>query len=391
MKIALLARSVHPLHGHGGLERHVAALKLYLILAGCDVRLFTCPPLNPSFSMNDNTDVFVPYQTVPLPRAKGFVIVDRNTNYLLWSLRAARKLFRSFEPDVVQADGGAGFGYAFCGKKDSAPLVLHPHGMEEFKTTRLKHMAYWPLRKATRYAAKRAACVIAPDAGMEEEVQQNLGVPKAKICTIPNAIDLELIDRTREPISLASYGIKGNEKVLLSVGRLEENKGFADLVHALSRVQEKVKVDWRWVLVGAGPKYHSLARVIQRSAIQDRVCMTGSLSDQQLFALYDRADLFVHPTRYEGSSMVTLEAMSHRTAVIGTRVGGIPDKIRDGASGRLVPPKDVGALVQAIVDSISNPEILLKWGMEGRRIVEEKFSWQQRTEELLGLYEKIIR
>ena len=66
--------------------------------------------------------------------------------------------------------------------------------------------------------------------------------------------------------------------------------------------------------------------------------MAGRLEDAALHAWYEAASLFVHPTQYEGSSIVTLEAMAHRRPVVATTAGGLPDKVRDGETGWLVPP-----------------------------------------------------
>lgn len=379
-----------PLHGHGGLERHVGSLKRHLGRAGCEVKVFTAPPQQPVSEPRDESYTFVPYRVVPWPQRPGFVVADRNTNYLLWSVRAARELLRSFEPDIVQADGGAGFGYAWARGASSAPLVLHPHGMEEFKTSSVKRAAYWPLRNAVRYAAARAERVIAPDASMVADVQEHLGVGGSKISVMPNAIDLDEIDRQRYVSGVEELGIDSSHSVVLSVGRLEANKGFVDLVNALADTADEMPAKWRWVLVGDGPERQRIANAVRARGIGNQTVLAGALSEERLHALYERADLFVHPTHYEGSSMVTLEAMAHAAPVVATRVGGIPDKVVDGVTGLLVSPGDVDALGRAITAALSEPEMLSEWGAEGRRIVEAAFSWQSRTAEILELYETIL-
>jgi len=390
MKVALLTRAIHPLHGHGGLEKHTAGLKRYLERAGCEVRVFTPPPHRALSEPRDESYTFVPYRTIPWPRGPGFVVLDRVTNYLLWSTRAARELVRSFAPDIVQADGGAGFGYAALSAP--APLVLHPHGMEEFKTGAMKRAAYFPLRRAVRYAASRAACVIAPDASMKEEVSHHLVVDPEKVSVLPNAIDVEEIHRSSGAGDLSSrdIGIGDDDTVLLSVGRLEENKGFVDLARALGAIRTEMPERWRWVVVGEGPARSEIQRVAASVGVGEHTVLTGAIPDAALEALYERAAVFVHPTRYEGSSMVTREAMAHEEPVIATRVGGIPDKVVDGVSGMLVPPGDVEALARTIEAAISEPEMLAEWGVEGRRIVEEAFSWSERISEVIELYEKLL-
>ncbi|HEY7818787.1 MAG TPA: glycosyltransferase family 4 protein, partial [Vicinamibacteria bacterium] len=375
MRVALLSRAVLPLHGYGGLERHVAALDKYLRLEGCEVTLYTAPPESSAPAHGLDGTVFVPYRLLPWPRRSGFTVLDRNTNYLGWSVRAGRRVLSDRRPDVVQADGGAGFGYALFSRAGSPPLVLHPHGMEEFEAPPLKRALYQPLRSAVRFTARRAARVIAPDASMKGDVQRHLGVREEKVAVVPNAIDLSDIDRAPPPIDL---GIPESARVLLSVGRLEQNKGFSLLARALARVRE----DFFWVQVGSGPERARLESEIERLGLSDRALLTGKVADERLHALYERCALFLHPTLNEGSSQVTLEAMAHAKPVVGSRVGGIPDKVADGENGLLVPPGDVEALAQAIANALSSPDRLRTWGAKSRAIVEARFSWSKRVKEL---------
>lgn len=386
MRVALLSRVVFPLHGYGGLERHVAAVEKYLRLEGCEVTLYTQPSTTKPDVEREGT-VFVPYRMIPWPRRKGFVILDRDTNYLAWSLRAGRRLIADGRADIVHAEGGAGFGYAFLsgrGGAKSPPLVLQPQGMEEFEAPQPKRALYFPLRAAIRFAARRAARVIAPDASMKKNVLRNLRVDERKVALVPNAIDLSDVDRKVPP---SDFGIPPDARVLLSVGRLQSNKGFSYLVRALSQIPK----NFLWVLVGDGPERRSLEVEIERSGLGPFARLLGHLNDDQLHSLYERCEVFIHPTLYEGSSIVTLEAMAHRKPVVATRVGGIPDKIVDGENGLLVLPGDADALAHAIVDALSEGARLASWGAKSRALVETRFSWSRRVKELLHLYEEVLQ
>ncbi len=393
MRVALVSRAVFPIHGYGGLERHVAALEKYLRREGVDVVLFTSPPEPAREETREGTS-FVPYRVVPWPKRKGFVVLDRDTNYLAWSMRAARRLLEEGPFDVVQADGGGGFGYAVLAGRERPPLILHPHGMEEFKAPSWKRALYLPLRSATRFAARKAARVLAPDRSMKEDVRHTLDVSEEKIVVVPNAIDLDAIDGVDGDVpraDLARLAIPPGARVFLSVGRLESNKGFTTLVRALGRVWSQLPPSVVWVLVGEGPERRKIEEEIERAGLGGRARLAGGVSDGELHALYERSELFVHPTLYEGSSMVTLEAMAHRKPVVATRVGGIPDKVVPGQSGLLVPPAEVEALAAAIVEASSATDRLAAWGREGRRIVETQFSWARRIQDLIRLYEQVAR
>jgi glycosyltransferase involved in cell wall biosynthesis len=97
----------------------------------------------------------------------------------------------------------------------------------------------------------------------------------------------------------------------------------------------------------------------------------------------------VHPTRYEGSSLVTLEAMAHRRAIVASRAGGLPDKIQDGVNGWLVEPGNDGELARAIGEALSTPARLSAMGKESRRILESRFAWTALADEHIALYDEL--
>jgi glycosyltransferase involved in cell wall biosynthesis len=391
MKVGVLSRVAHPLHGFGGLERHVGALVKYLAREGAEVTLVTTPPEREAV-MADVHVVSVAYRKIPWPRRAGFVIADRNTNYLLWNLEAGRRMTEC-GVEIVHVEAGAGFGYARMDPSRRRPFVIQAQGLEEFKAHWLKRAAYLPLRLATRYAVTKARKVIVPDHAMDEEVGRILSAPSEKTTVIPLALDLEEVESpSAESLAevAARWSLAKDVKILLSVGRLESYKGFDVLARALARVKERSPSPWIWVLVGSGPQSSELRDVVSQVGIAEATRFTGRVSDGDLSALYDRADLFVHPTLYEGSSLVTLEAMARAKPVVGTRVGGIPDKIEEGVNGFLVPPRDEEALATAIVHALSLGPNLEALGAEGRRRVESDFNWEHRARRLMELYREVL-
>jgi glycosyltransferase involved in cell wall biosynthesis len=129
---------------------------------------------------------------------------------------------------------------------------------------------------------------------------------------------------------------------------------------------------------------------VQRLSLAKRVIFVGQLEEQELHACYQAATLFIHPTLYEGSSLVTLEAMTHALPVVATRVGGLPDKIEAGVSGWLVNPGDVAGLSEAVGNALLQPGRLVAMGRAGRAIVEQKFAWSAVIQQLLGLYDDLL-
>jgi glycosyltransferase involved in cell wall biosynthesis len=280
---------------------------------------------------------------------------------------------------------------------------MNPQGLEEFGATDpsrapLKVAAYLPLRRVVRACATAADAVIATDRALEPYVLSHLGIPRDRMVTIPNALDLRTLDADTDQAMIAHlrhhHEVALGERVLLSVGRLEASKGFHVLVRALAAVREHGALDgrpWRWVSLGDGPYRPMLDQLASELGLEPHVRFLGRVTDKEMHAWHELSTLFVHPTLYEGSSLVTLEAMAHRRAVVASAAGGIPDKVRPSENGWLVPPGDPSALAAAISGAVSDPTRLARYGLAGRAIVEREFSWGAAGDATVELYRRLLK
>ena len=412
MRVAITARSVYPLHRYGGLERHVYDLVRCLSNRGVHVTLITPPRSGqrPSDAQADAlfTDprvnvLTVPYMTFPFANRPGTTILDRSTAYPLFGWRAGRAaaaLSAGNAIDIVHGLGASVLGFTSAAQP-RVPMVFNPQGMEEFGATDpgrapLKRVGYIPLRAAVRRCAQAADRVLATDRALVAPVLSHLGVAPGNVRIVPNAIELTECDRPDSPSRAAalrqSAGLHPDGTLLLSVGRLERNKGFGTLIRALSQLRASgvfLKA-WKWVLVGDGPMRADLQREIAAAGLGSHVMMTDRVGVEDLHGWYEAATIFVHPTLYEGSSLVTLEAMAHRRPVVASNAGGLPDKVLDGVNGWLVPPGDSDALAAALAEALADPARLGHMGAESRAIVEREFSWTAATDTLLAVYRELL-
>jgi glycosyltransferase involved in cell wall biosynthesis len=229
-------------------------------------------------------------------------------------------------------------------------------------------------------------------------VLQHLRVPSERVQVIPNALDLAWVDSLAGPADgqrmRSTAAIGPDDVVLVSVGRLEQNKGFHVLAAALGALHEHggrlPDKRWHWVVIGDGPFRPQLQQAIEAAGIEDRTKLLGRVDDRTLHAWYEAATIFVHPTLYEGSSLVTLEAMAHRRAVVATHAGGLPDKVKPGVNGWLVAPGDPSALAAAISGALDRSSTLAALGHAGRGIVEGEFSWDAAGAATITLYESLL-
>jgi glycosyltransferase involved in cell wall biosynthesis len=221
----------------------------------------------------------------------------------------------------------------------------------------------------------------------------HLRVPRDVVRVVPNAIEIADCDRPDASAQAAalrsSLGLGPADTIFLSVGRLEANKGFGTALRALSLLVREGALDgqsaWRWIFVGDGPMHSQLARDVAALHLERHVVFVGQANAANLHGWYEASTLFVHPSLYEGSSLVTLEAMAHRRAIVATTAGGLPDKVRTSVNGWLVPPGDIEALAGALREAVSNPQTLIPMGIASRSIVEQEFSWAVVGRQFLDL------
>ncbi len=415
-RVLMLARAVFPLHGFGGIERHVFHLSTHLLRLGVDLtliigcasepitdgeaaaRICTAAGIAPSRAFRVRQ---LRYDLLsPLLRPNS--IPGRQINYPIFSLREARlarDLIRTGAIDIVHAQGLCAWGFGLLRRFDSklraVPFLANPHGMEEYRTpSRLKRWAYAPFRLLYSAGNRAADRAIATDACTSGDLPRFLHVDPRKVVVIPSAIDvdecLEAVDTTIGAELRRKLNLDTSDPVLLSVGRLERNKGFHILAAALAQAKEALGPTWRWLLVGTGKEASALRAQVASLGLAEHVVFVGRLDDRELHSLYEEVDLVVHPTLYEGSSLVTLEAMVHCRPVIASAAGGIPDKVFTGRNGILVPPGDVAALAQALRSALDLRQHWRAWGDDGRRIVETTFAWPIVARRTLREYQHLL-
>jgi glycosyltransferase involved in cell wall biosynthesis len=396
VRVALLSRAAHPLHDPGGLERAVYHLARHLQAQGVETLLVTRPPTRSGTF--PGTVFTVPYGRVGLRHGS---VLDRTLLYPRFASRVGRAtagLVKEGRVDLVHAQGLTALGYGRLRAREAslkAPLIMNPQGMEEHKAEGLKGVALERIKGLSREAARLSDRVIATDEATRLEVQELLRVPPERVTVVPNGIDAEEIRRStpedpRGFVAKSFPTLEGTDPLFLSVGRLEAYKGFGEILEALGEVSSSLPPRWAWAVVGKGPEAKRLQGAIPPS-IAGRIHFLGHVEENALHALYSSAHVFVHATRYEGSSLVTLEAMCHALPVLATRAGGIPDKVEEGKTGLLVNPGDREALAKGLRTLGGDPSLRRAFGERGRERALGVFSWDSLARKTIALYEELLR
>lgn len=182
---------------------------------------------------------------------------------------------------------------------------------------------------------------------------------------------------------------------LLAVGRLRPKKGFATLVRACALLRDR-GIDARCDIVGYGEQQPELERLVEDLRLTGRVVLRGKMSHRELIDVYAGAHVFVAPCEIaadgdrDGIPNVLLEAMSMRLAVVTTPVSGIPEVVRNGCNGLLVPPADPASLAAALEMLARDPDKRQRLGREARRSVLEQFGEESNLQDLVGLLDDCV-
>jgi len=214
-------------------------------------------------------------------------------------------------------------------------------------------------------------------------------VSEGRFRVIYNGIELNSFnldkDLMRKKIR-SELNLKENQKVLISVGRLTEQKGYPCLIEAFNNLIKKYP-DLALIILGEGEDREKLEREVKIKNLKENISFLRNKDNVPEYLA--ASDVFVSSSLWEGLPLSILEAMASRLPVIATQVGGVPEIIKEGETGFLVEPKNSKALAEKIGYLLSLPqEERKKVGEKGRKLVEEKFTLDKMVKSYENLYEE---
>jgi glycosyltransferase involved in cell wall biosynthesis len=214
-----------------------------------------------------------------------------------------------------------------------------------------------------------------------------LGRPD-QVVSIPNGVPAERAQPRRSRAEVrAELGI-GDAFVMLSTGRLAEQKGLEYLIRAAALLRPLMPAA-RFVVAGDGPLEQRLARLVSELGLEDTVLLVGFRSD--VGDLLAASDLVVLPSLWEGLSISLLEAMAAGKPVVTTQLGSNREVTNDGETAVLVPPKDPAALAAAIRALVGDPARLEELGRRGREVQRERYTLRRMLDAYAEEYDRLLR
>ncbi len=299
--------------------------------------------------------------------------------YVIMGCRAARQLALQHSFDVVHAhwpfphEPIASAATAACG----ASLVITSHGAE-FALARRKG---W-IRPLLRHSLRKADVLIANSSDTAKHIHSISGC-SAEILPFGSTV---------QPKSAVAS--TNSVPRILFTGRLIQRKGVEYLLRAVPRVLAHRPA--RFIITGDGDQRERLESLAASHGLGDAVEFLGFVSNERLNTEYARCDVWVNPSVIddrgdtEGLGVGAIEAYMHRKPVVASAVGGIPDAVRNGTTGWLVPEKDANALADAILDLVNDPVKARRFGEAGLQFAEQQFDWERITDRLEQIYRASI-
>ena len=309
----------------------------------------------------------------------------------------AKKVISEFNPDIIHIHHPFVLSSPaiMYGKKLGIPKILTLH-------TQYERYAYYiaPIpEKLTQEAIKRIIfnlaykidCITTPSGSMKELIK-SYGI-KNRIEVIPNAIDLDSF-RQKDELKCSEirkrYNLKEDDKIILYVGRVAQEKSIDKIIEALAITKRKGISNVRLLIVGGGPAIEELKNLVRSLQIEEQVIFTGEVKNEEIRHYYKIAYLFTIASTTETFGIVIIEALASGIPVLAVKAPGAVDILTDGLDGLLVDnDNDIEKFANALDKIIREPELRERLS-QGALKTSERYSIDIVSERMLNLYREVM-
>jgi len=278
-------------------------------------------------------------------------IVNTHSSLDSWVTSIAAKLLRKTKPKIIRT------------RHLSTPI----------SRSYLSHLIYDIMPDA----------IITTGEAIRERMIKHNGFDGLKIFSIPTGIDLERFNLARVKPSLQIEGFS-----IGMIGILRSWKGHKYFIEAIPKILRQIP-NAVFYIIGDGPQKDNIINLIYNLSLKEKVLMLGHRGD--IPEIIASLDIIVHPSyANEGVPQSILQALAMEKPVIASDVGAIKEVVIDGQTGFLIEPRHPAQLAEKVIELYRNPELMVKFGREGRRLVEENYSLEKMLDKIEGLYKKLL-
>ncbi|MBJ7356849.1 glycosyltransferase family 4 protein [Nocardioides sp.] len=405
MRIAMLSyRSKPHCGGQGIYLRH---LSRELVALGHTVEVFSgqpYPELDPGVALTKvpSLDLYREPDPFRIPKPREFrdrIDVEEFATMCVagfpepktFSSRVARLLRERLDDfDIAHDNQVLGYGMLEI-EKMGLPLLTtihHPITFDrriDLASTRnpwrkLTISRWYGFLRMQKKVARKARFILTPSEASKRDIAKDFGVDPARMQVLLLGVD----DAFQPPTAPRVPG-----RILAMASADAPMKGIATLLEAFAKLRTERDVEL--ILVTAPKAGGKTEKLIDKLSIKDSVRFVHGITDAELVELMGSAEVACVPSLYEGFSLPTAELMACATPLIVSRAGAIPEVVGpDGYAAELVTPGDVGELTEALASLLDDPERRQRLGANGRKRVDELFSWRAVAATVAAAYEHVI-
>jgi len=243
------------------------------------------------------------------------------------------------------------------------------------------------IKLLNRSIAKKQNRIVGISHWVSDFVRRVEGIDAGKVVTIHYGLnDFPKVETDRSFLR-EQYGIPENKRLLITLGRLTEQKGQIHLIRALPKILDRFP-GTMLIMMGEGDLRETYQTEIKKLGLEEEVRILGYISPPD--RVLRCAELFIHPSMWEGFGLVLLEAMSFEKPIVASKVSAIPEIVVDGETGLMVPPGDSEALGHAIIRLLENSDESRTMGVNGRKRLEREFSVKKMVMETEKIYGQVL-
>ena len=316
--------------------------------------------------------------------------------YPLFAFRLAKKLHRQNPYQIVWSIMAAYAGAAALLFLRRFPKIKFLLTLQEGDPISHIHGRVRGFRKAWQTVFRRADYIQAISRFLADWARQEGAVCPIEI--VPNGVETKNFQ-----FSMSNFQSNPNDQIfkIITVSRLVHKNAVDILIRAAAILKTHIPHSTFHIqIAGSGPEESKLKQLVKDLKIEDQVHFLGSITQDELPQYLSEADIFVRPSRSEGLGTAFLEAMAAGLPVIGTAVGGIPDFLVDynaktakedakNANGMFCKPEDPEDLADKINQLMEDAELRIQLGQTGRRLMEEKYSWDRVARQMQAIFAKL--
>jgi len=292
----------------------------------------------------------------------------------VWHLK---KLLNQIQPDILNTHYASGYG-TLARLSGFQPNLLSVWGSDVFDFPFKSKFNMKLIQKNLR-----AANQIASTSNIMKKQTESIYRPKKNIVVTPFGVDCEqfkpmTVERDKNKIRIGT------------VKKMAPKYGISTLIKAFALVKEQVKEDIELILVGGGPQEEELKLLAKKLRVSDSIQFIGSIPHYTVPKWLNSFDIYVALSTSESFGVAILEASACGIPVVVSAVGGLPEVVKDGETGYIVPRNNPIAAAEKLASLVNNQKIREALGKVGREFVLKKYRWSENADRMERLYRKVI-